>query len=978
MKKSISFGFSSYEFESAEDEDKDTEIPPLRSSTPKAAAVTDTAKPTKSPSNPSPGEKGKKSSTPLKRSASDEKLSPGQAIPRKKFSSYVKIAPKEQAILPKLQPKIAPKTIVPEKCVAAKPTATPNKPAKANNIPHMTVPSVMAPPPVPPPPQTQPQQQQQQQQQRPTANGSIYAFLQPNPSPKSLFKPMNGPGIPNMSGYSHSQFQTMPSPVYMTNANAGSTPIYSPNSPQYAPNFSLPQNQQFKYTKFPTYMNFSLASQIPMPAPSPITTTTSASTHNPSSSKVPGLFAGPKTNKKEPQKVSSPATGNINKGVSYLNKLPPPPIFSPSSGMSITTTTTTSTGTGPGPIGPSPPPLAVLPKRSPEAESSGKRKNTSSPNMSAKPQSPATATTREDPPEKQRKVQSLLDSCNITFPSSLSITIANETEDGDKSGLHNNKLKNPVNNYIEILKIPSGDPSTNCSTPDQPNNKFPMSAANVIQQQQANNNPGTFGSASQSSSSSAGIMKPPTPPITTAPTMKLGSGSGMSITPAITSNIMHLIKGNGPKDASKSASPSPVVANDQKRKSPPLEVASVKRPTPSPPKPPTNNAMGPPQSTLKPVTSTNAAAEAKKQKCVPKLMPKLNPIEKVVVVPKSQPNPVAPTNTPATNLNAAAVAAAAAITSANETFQREFLKFAKDKPDGKSTIPSKVSVSHPLTSAKSPMEVQKPISTGDTTPKGQRKSPVKIKPKSSSGGVQQQQKIQPAPNHKPQLPELRMNLPAPAAVAPFPLANQQQQQHQQQQQEYAAAFLKMAIQHQQKIAALQQQSQQYPTVLGDLMMPSPMAMFGSSPFPQLQPQQQLNSLIQQAFYQEHLERMKRAGKEALEQYEHNIKQEANSKAPSPKPPKGQLAGKAKQGGQVNKGPSPPVQTSKPNNTPSVKDELKKSPPKIIGEGIGSKSASQEELKKPTAQSPKPLQMNNNTNNKSPSLLKQEDKKDVKA
>ncbi|XP_016958579.1 polycomb group protein Psc [Drosophila biarmipes] len=62
----------------------------------------------------------------------------------------------------------------------------------------------------------------------------------------------------------------------------------------------------------------------------------------------------------------------------------------------------------------------------------------------------------EDAPEKQQvKVKSLLNSCNINIPSSLSITISRDN--GDPSSPSNGqhpKHKSPVNNYIEIVKLP--------------------------------------------------------------------------------------------------------------------------------------------------------------------------------------------------------------------------------------------------------------------------------------------------------------------------------------------------------------------------------------------------------------------------------------------------------------------------------------------------------------------------------------------
>lgn len=57
------------------------------------------------------------------------------------------------------------------------------------------------------------------------------------------------------------------------------------------------------------------------------------------------------------------------------------------------------------------------------------------------------------PPEKQAKVQSLLDSCNISFPSSLSITL-HDQNDPVSNPLYNSKRTSPVNNFIEIVKLP--------------------------------------------------------------------------------------------------------------------------------------------------------------------------------------------------------------------------------------------------------------------------------------------------------------------------------------------------------------------------------------------------------------------------------------------------------------------------------------------------------------------------------------------
>lgn len=57
-------------------------------------------------------------------------------------------------------------------------------------------------------------------------------------------------------------------------------------------------------------------------------------------------------------------------------------------------------------------------------------------------------------PEKQKNVQSLLDSCKISFPSSLSITLHEQNDPASTNPLFNPKRNSPVNNYIEIVKLP--------------------------------------------------------------------------------------------------------------------------------------------------------------------------------------------------------------------------------------------------------------------------------------------------------------------------------------------------------------------------------------------------------------------------------------------------------------------------------------------------------------------------------------------
>lgn len=55
-------------------------------------------------------------------------------------------------------------------------------------------------------------------------------------------------------------------------------------------------------------------------------------------------------------------------------------------------------------------------------------------------------------PAKEQKAQNLLNSCNIMFPPSLSVTMTNKNI--DPSILFASRMQNSVNNYIEIVKLP--------------------------------------------------------------------------------------------------------------------------------------------------------------------------------------------------------------------------------------------------------------------------------------------------------------------------------------------------------------------------------------------------------------------------------------------------------------------------------------------------------------------------------------------
>lgn len=77
------------------------------------------------------------------------------------------------------------------------------------------------------------------------------------------------------------------------------------------------------------------------------------------------------------------------------------------------------------------------------------------------------------PPEKQTKVQSLLDSCNISFPSSLSITLHEENDPDITNPIFKHKNNSPVNNYIEIVKLPDTSVFDDDSSLTKPTTKSP-------------------------------------------------------------------------------------------------------------------------------------------------------------------------------------------------------------------------------------------------------------------------------------------------------------------------------------------------------------------------------------------------------------------------------------------------------------------------------------------------------------------------
>lgn len=146
-----------------------------------------------------------------------------------------------------------------------------------------------------------------------------------------------------------------------------------------------------------------------------------------------------------------------------------------------------------------------------------------------------TLTTKDiSPPEKQQKVQSLLDSCNISFPSSLSITLHDQKDASAGGSLFQSLHKGPVNNYIEIVKLPD----------------VPLPQA---QQDNANNGKQSASPASPPKKQQTPSQAPIQPPVVTPPQKQQ-----VSISSNNASNIMNYV--NVMTSTSASAS-SPMGAN---------------------------------------------------------------------------------------------------------------------------------------------------------------------------------------------------------------------------------------------------------------------------------------------------------------------------------------------------------------------------------------------------------------------------------
>ncbi|XP_011295843.1 polycomb group protein Psc [Musca domestica] len=193
------------------------------------------------------------------------------------------------------------------------------------------------------------------------------------------------------------------------------SPIYSPSSPQYAPNYNIPTMPTYKYTPKPTNPNNSYLQSVLG-----------------NNSQMSSLFPSPPV-KKDGGSNNSSSNNNSN---------------------SISSSSTNNSNNS--------------------SVTSHRAENQAPKRVYPFARSPSPS---EDPPEKQLKVKSLLTSCNINIPSSLSITITREDGDPSSNGSAQ-KHKSPVNNYIEILKLPeqtSSDNSENkrSSPPVAANSLFP-------------------------------------------------------------------------------------------------------------------------------------------------------------------------------------------------------------------------------------------------------------------------------------------------------------------------------------------------------------------------------------------------------------------------------------------------------------------------------------------------------------------------
>ncbi|XP_059225396.1 polycomb group protein Psc [Stomoxys calcitrans] len=151
----------------------------------------------------------------------------------------------------------------------------------------------------------------------------------------------------------------------------------------------------------------------------------------------------------------------------------------------------------------------------------------------------------EDPPEKQLKVKSLLNSCNINIPSSLSITITREDGESSANGSVHQKHKSPVNNYIEILKLPDQTPDSSennkRSSPPAASSLFPNPPVKRMATPPLNVNKPAASNVNQAGS----MQKLPTTTSNQTPPNPVGNAKTTTNQLSSTNLNMMNVKGNG-------------------------------------------------------------------------------------------------------------------------------------------------------------------------------------------------------------------------------------------------------------------------------------------------------------------------------------------------------------------------------------------------------------------------------------------------
>ncbi|KFB36487.1 AGAP006403-PA-like protein [Anopheles sinensis] len=344
----------------------------------------------------------------------------------------------------------------------------------------------------------------------PKLDGGNFAVPKPKPAPKQQQPPVSSSAV-STSVATSSSSTSAKTPVSSASGGAGvkvrpvnylnyamfnskaapagsrtpipsysNSPSYSPDSPGYNPNLNISTNK-FKYANPTAFSNYM---------------------QNMMSDRKPGSTSPP-----TPLGGASPSPTSSPSPPHQQDVLPPATKKVPSS------TTTPSADR----------------KRPASAIS---------PDTTTKSSSPV-----EQPPEKQPKVQSLLNKINI--PSSLSITLATEEDEVARQTARKLSENDPTNNYIEIVKLPEIPISEAVTSTDRKSPPAPAAAA-----------PKTAPISS---------LSPPGPPaiqvlpVTTAPTSTTTATASPSFPPVVDTfqkKFMESINANSkPTKVPKSSSP---------------------------------------------------------------------------------------------------------------------------------------------------------------------------------------------------------------------------------------------------------------------------------------------------------------------------------------------------------------------------------------------------------------------------------------